>query len=330
MATEPGGTRAAGAHAQPVNIALAGEGAIAQQHMEALSHLPGVKVVVLTGGVADDTRAFAARWAIADWSLSLADALVRPDVDAVVLATPSGLHAAQAQACLAADKHVLIEIPMALNLTQAEHLADSAARSQRVAMVAHTRRFNPPHRELRRQITSGVFHLQHLVSETYFFRRSNENAAGQPRSWTDDLLWHHACHSVDLAMWLLDDPDMQVWAHHGPLSPTLGIPMDLSIGMRSPRHGGALVTLALSFNNRGPFGGFYRYIGEEETYRAHRDELLDSRGQVVATEGASGITRQDAEFIAAIRESRMPESSVAACLPAMRLLDRIEKAMHAH
>jgi 2-hydroxy-4-carboxymuconate semialdehyde hemiacetal dehydrogenase len=193
-------------------------------------------------------------------------------------------------------------------------------------MVAHTRRFNAPHREMRRRMARGDFHLQHLVSETYFFRRENTNARGELRSWVDSLLWHHACHSVDLLCWLLDDPELDAWGQQGPLHPALGIPMDMTIALRSRRHGGALGTLALSFNNRGPCGGFYRYIGEEGTYRAFRDELQDDRGAPVALSG-SGIENQDREFVAAILERRIPEASAAACLPAMRLLDKIERCV---
>ncbi|MGJ7546171.1 Gfo/Idh/MocA family oxidoreductase [Variovorax sp. LT1R16] len=310
-----------------LQLCLAGEGAIARSHMEVLKETPGVVVVCLVGGVAGPAASFAQEWSIPHLDMDLDGCLANPGIDAVVLATPSHLHADQAVACLSAGKHVLIEIPMALNLADSERVAAAAAaRPDLVCMVAHTRRFNAPHREMRRRIAEGHFQLQHLVSETYFFRRENTNARGEPRSWVDSLLWHHACHSVDLMSWLLDDPELDAWGQQGPVHPTLGIAMDMTIALRSRRSGGALGTLALSFNNRGPFGGFYRYIGEEGTYRAYRDELLDDEGKSIGLTGI-GIESQDREFIAAIAEHRLPEASVAACLPSMRLLDRIERCM---
>lgn len=310
--------------ASTVGLCLAGEGAIGSAHMQALGRIDGVRVVSLAGGDAADTAAFAARWGIPHWSLDLDECLRRPQVDAVLLATPSALHAAQAQRCLEQCKHVFVEIPMALNLADSERLAALARVSDRVCMIGHTRRFGPPHREMRRRIRDGSFRLQHLVVETYFFRRTNLNALGRPRTWTDHLLWHHACHSVDLAQWLLDDAELMCWGQQGPAHPELGIAMDMTIGMRS--RDGVLISMALSFNNRGPFGGFYRYIGDEGTYRVYRDELRDHDDRVIELAG-SGIEQQDREFIAAIREARRPESDIESCLPAMRLLAAIERSM---
>ncbi|MCK0715286.1 Gfo/Idh/MocA family oxidoreductase [Chromohalobacter sarecensis] len=231
------------------------------------------------------------------------------------------MHASQAEQAIDAGKHVLCEIPMSLNLVDAERMTARARDSNTVAMVAHTRRFNAPHWEMKRRIKAGVFHLQHFVSETYFLRRENLNMQGEPRVWTDHLLWHHACHSVDLFAWLLEDFDLDVWGGRGPIHPELGIAMDMNIGLRS--RDGILATLTLSFNNHGPFGGFYRYIGEESTLLAYRDELKDYRGEVLPLEG-TGVQAQDAEFITAIRESRVPEAAFSHCLPTMRLLDKLE------
>lgn len=312
-------------HNQPIRILLAGEGAIAGIHMTALKALPGAEVVCVAGGVAADTAAFAAKWGIPEHSLDYAACLTREDIDAVILASPSPLHAAQASAAIAAGKHVLAEIPMSLNLADAERLAAEAAASERVCMVAHTRRFSAPHVEMKRRIAAGEFRLQHLVAETWFLRRDNRNMFGQPRSWTDCLLWHHACHSVDLFAWLLDDFELEVWGSAGPRHPELGIPMDMNIGLRA--RSGVMASLVLSFNARGPLGGHYRYIGEEATLHAYRDELKDHEGVIQRVPEGSSFASQDAEFLAAIREGRTPESSFAACLPSMRLLDRIDRAM---
>lgn len=308
----------------PVRVLLAGEGAVAGLHMQALGRLPEADVHCLVGGNADRADEFARHWGIPEVSLDLAATLQRDDIDAVILATPSPLHAAQSEAVIAAGKHLLCEIPMALSLADAERVSALAEASGRVCMVAHTRRFNAPHRELKRRLEQGAFHLQHLVSETYFLRRENLNMRGEPRQWVDNLLWHHACHSVDLFAWLLDDWDLAVWGSQGPCHPALGIPMDMTLGLRS--RDGVLATLALSFNNRGPFGGFYRYIGEEDTFRAFRDTLEDHRGEPLSLVG-NGFESQDREFLAAIREGCRPEASFAGCLPSMRVLDRLQAAL---
>jgi len=311
---------------RPLRLLLVGEGGIAGIHMQVLKDLPGVEVVCLIGGVEEDARNFAREWGIPEVGLDLDAALVREDIEAVILTTPSPLHADHAERVIIANKHLLCEIPMALNLAAAERVTTLAEASDRVCMVAHTRRFNAPHREIKRRLASGDFHLQHLVSETYFFRRENLNMQCQPRSWVDNLLWHHACHSVDLFAWLLDDFELEVWGSQGPVHSELGIPMDMSLGLRS--RGGVLATLALSFNNQGPFGGFYRYIGEEATLMAYRDELKNHEGQQLPLTGC-GFANQDREFIAAIREKREPEASFSSCLPSMRLLDRLEQRIRA-
>jgi 2-hydroxy-4-carboxymuconate semialdehyde hemiacetal dehydrogenase len=309
-----------------MNICLAGTGAMGETHVKALREIEGVQVVSVNSRTPETGRAFAEKWNIPHASTELEECIDRPGVEAVILTTPSSLHAEQTLLALARGKHVQVEIPMSLNLRDARRMLAAAKKAKKVCMVTHTRRFASPHREIRRRIREGSFHLIHMVVETYFFRRTNLNMMGQPRSWVDNLLWHHACHSVDLAYWLTGDPNMKVWGQKGPDHRVLKIPMDMTIGMRS-RKTGALVSMALSFNNKGPFGGFYRYIGEEETYKVYRDSLTDSEGKEVALDGVAAFDRQDQEFVAAIREKRQPESSAASCVPTMALLDRIDKAM---
>ena len=210
-------------------------------------------------------------------STSLDACIDRPGVDAVILTTPSDQHADQTVLALSKGKHVQVEIPMALNLADSERMLAASKAAGKTLMVTHTRRFSSPHREIKRRIREGTFHLHHMVVETYFFRRTNLNMHGQPRSWVDNLLWHHGCHSVDIAQWILDDPNWDVWGQKGPNHPELGIPMDLTVAMKSRQ--GPLFSMAMSFNNKGPFGGFYRYIGEEDTYKVYRDSMTDSDGQ---------------------------------------------------
>jgi 2-hydroxy-4-carboxymuconate semialdehyde hemiacetal dehydrogenase len=308
-----------------MKICLAGTGAMGVIHMKALKNIAGVEVVSVTGRTADGASAFAAAWGIPYSSTNLEESLDRPGVDAVILTTPSAMHADQAVMALDKGKHVQVEIPMSLNLADARRIVDASRRSGTVCMVTHTRRFSSPHREIRRRIHEGTFHLHHMIVETYFLRRENTNMHGQPRSWVDNLLWHHGCHSIDLAQWILGDADWSAWGQKGPDHPVLGIPMDMTVGMKSRQ--GPLFSMAMSFNNKGPFGGFYRYIGEEETYKVYRDSMTDSEGKEVALDGTAAFDRQDVEFTSAIRERRVPESSAESCLSTMVLLDRIDRAM---
>jgi len=255
----------------------------------------------------------------------LGEALARPDVDAVILATPTQLHASQALACLDAGKHVQVEIPLSDNLAGAEAVARRQRETGLVAMVGHTRRFNPSHQWVHQRIRAGDFNIQQMDVQTYFFRRRNINALGQPRSWTDHLLWHHAAHTVDLFAWQTGEI-IAAHALQGPIHPELGIAMDMSIQLKSAT--GALCTLSLSFNNDGPLGTFFRYIGDTGTYLARYDDLVDGKDNKIDLSkvdvSMNGIELQDREFVSAIRRKREPNASVAQVLPCYRTLARLE------
>jgi 2-hydroxy-4-carboxymuconate semialdehyde hemiacetal dehydrogenase len=308
-----------------MKICLAGTGAMGATHAKALAKIRDVEIVSVNSRTPESGKAFAVEYKIPHTSTNLEECVDRPGVDAVILTTPSALHADQTTMALAKGKHVQVEIPMSLNLPDAERMLAAAKQSGKICMVTHTRRFSSPHREIRRRIQDGTFHLHHMVVETYFFRRTNTNMLGQPRSWVDNLLWHHGCHSVDLAQWILGDANWEAWGQKGPDHPVLGIPMDLTVAMKSPK--GPLFSMAMSFNNKGPFGGFYRYIGEEETYKVYRDSMTDSDGKEVTLDGVAAFDRQDVEFVSAIRDGREPESSAASCVLTMALLDKIDRAM---
>ena len=196
-------------------------------------------------------------------------------------------------------------------------------------MAGHTRRFNPSHQWIQNKIKAGELNIQQMDVQTYFFRRTNMNAEGKPRSWTDHLLWHHACHSVDLFQYQTSETTSEVQALQGPMHPDLGIAMDMSIGMKVPS--GAICTLSLSFNNDGPFGTFFRYICDRGTYKALYDDLFDGKENQIDVSNVDvsmdGIELQDREFVAAIREGREPNGSVAQVLPAMQTLDRLEQCV---
>ena len=309
-----------------MRICLAGTGAMGAIHMKALQKIGDVQVVSVNSRTEEGGKLFASEWKIPHSSVTLEECIDRPGVDAVILTTPSSMHPDQTILALGRNKHVQVEIPMSLNLPDARRMLDVARKTSKVCMVTHTRRFSSPHRDIRRRIQEGSFHLHHMVVETYFFRRTNLNMHGQPRSWVDNLLWHHGCHSVDLMSWVLDDPNLEVWGQKGPDHAVLGVPMDMTIGMRSKK--GPLFSMAMSFNNKGPFGGFYRYIGEEDTYKVYRDSMTDSDGKEVPLDSVAAFDRQDVEFVSAIREGREPESSAASCVPTMALLDKIHQSMN--
>ncbi len=312
-----------------IKVALAGAGAFGIKHLDAMRNIDGVEVVSLIGRELDKTRGVAEKYGVRHVTTDLADALALPEVDAVILCTPTQMHASQALQCLRAGKHVEVEIPLADSLDDAQQVADEQKRSGLVAMVGHTRRFNPSHQWVHRRIAAGELRVQQMDVQTYFFRRTNMNALGQPRSWTDHLLWHHAAHTVDLFAWQSGGEIVQAHAVQGPIHPTLGIAMDMSIQLKSSS--GAICTLSLSFNNDGPLGTFFRYICDNGTYIARYDDLVDGKDQAIDVSkvdvSMNGIELQDREFFAAIREGREPESSVASVLPCYRVLDRLDRQL---
>jgi 2-hydroxy-4-carboxymuconate semialdehyde hemiacetal dehydrogenase len=312
-----------------MKVCMAGQGAFGVKHLEAMQKIDGIEVVTLAGGSADSTAEVAKKFSIPHWTTDLAESLARPGVEAVILATPTQMHAKQTEQCLRAGKHVQVEIPMADNLADAERVVRLQKETGLVAMAGHTRRFNPSHQWIHKRIKAGELKVLQMDVQTYFFRRTNMNALGKPRSWTDHLLWHHACHTVDLFQYQTGETASQVHALQGPIHPTLGIAMDMSIGMKVPS--GAICTLSLSFNNDGPLGTFFRYICDNGTYIARYDELLDGKNNPIDVSkvdvSMNGIELQDREFFAAIREKREPNASVRQVLPAMQTLDRLEQAL---
>jgi 2-hydroxy-4-carboxymuconate semialdehyde hemiacetal dehydrogenase len=317
------------ANNKTLRIALAGAGAFGQKHLDALKLIDGVQVTSVIGRELDKTQEVAAKYGIGHATTDLDETLKRPDVDAVILCTPTQMHAAQAQACLKAGKHVQVEIPLCDKLADGRAVVDLQKKTGLVAMCGHTRRFNPSHQYVRRRIEAGEFNIQQMDVQTYFFRRTNMNALGQPRSWTDHLLWHHAAHTVDLFQYQVRSKVVKANAVQGPIHPTLGIAMDMSIQLKAEN--GAICTLSLSFNNDGPLGTFFRYIGDSATYIARYDDLYNGKDEKIDVSkvavSMNGIELQDREFVAAIREGREPNASVAQVLPCYEVLDQLEKQL---
>ena len=311
-----------------MRICVAGAyGAFGIKHLDALAAIEGVEVTSVMGPTEAKINALAAERGIPHAATTLEACLAQDSVDAVILSTPTGLHAEQTIACMKAGKPVLVEIPMADNLADSEEIVRVQKETGVLAMAGQVRRFNPSHQWIQNRITAGELKIQQMDVQTYFFRRSNMNAKGEPRSWTDHLLWHHACHTVDLFQYQTGETVSEAYGLEGPHHPELGIAMDMSIGMKTPS--GALCTLSLSFNNDGPLGTFFRYICDNGTYLARYDDLYDGKEQQIDLSGVAvsnnGIELIDREFISAIKEGRAPNGSVVDVLEAMRTLDRIEK-----
>jgi 2-hydroxy-4-carboxymuconate semialdehyde hemiacetal dehydrogenase len=312
-----------------IKVALAGAGAFGIKHLDGIKNIDGVEVVSLIGREFDKTKEVADKYGIGHVSTNLAESLALPEIDAVILCTPTQMHASQSIACLKAGKHVQVEIPLADSWKDAEEVVRLAKAAGKVAMCGHTRRFNPSHQWVNHRIKAGEFNIQQMDVQTYFFRRTNMNALGQARSWTDHLLWHHAAHTVDLFAYQAGSPIVKANAVQGPIHPTLGIAMDMSIQLQAAN--GAICTLSLSFNNDGPLGTYFRYIGDTGTYLARYDDLFTGKEEQIDVSkvavSMNGIELQDREFFAAIKEGREPNSSVSQVLPCYKVLHNLEQQL---
>ena len=314
-----------------IKVALAGAGAFGIKHLDGIQNIDGVEVVSLISRDLEKTQAVADKYGIGHVTTDLADSLAMKEIDAVILCTPTQMHAEQSLACLKAGKHVQVEIPLADSLKGAEEVVALQKQTGLVAMCGHTRRFNPSHQYVHNKIKAGEFNIQQMDVQTYFFRRTNTNALGQARSWTDHLLWHHAAHTVDLFAYQAGSPIVQANAIQGPIHPTLGIAMDMSIQLKAAN--GAICTLSLSFNNDGPLGTYFRYIGDTATYLARYDDLFTGKEEQIDVSkvavSMNGIELQDREFFAAIKEGREPNSSVAQVFNCYQVLNDLEKQLNA-
>jgi 2-hydroxy-4-carboxymuconate semialdehyde hemiacetal dehydrogenase len=315
---------------KPIKVALAGAGAFGIKHLDGIKNIDGVEVVSLISRDIEKTKVIASKYGIAHVTTDLNESLALKEIDAVILCTPTQMHASQSIACLNAGKHVQVEIPLCDVYKDGQAVADLAAKGNLVAMCGHTRRFNPSHQYVNQQITAGKFNIQQMDVQTYFFRRTNMNALGEARSWTDHLLWHHAAHTVDLFAYQCGSPIVKANAVQGPIHPVLGIAMDMSIHLQAAN--GAICTLSLSFNNDGPLGTYFRYIGDTGTYLARYDDLFTGKEEKIDVSqvavSMNGIELQDREFFAAIREGRQPNSSVASVLPCYQVLHDLEALLN--
>lgn len=312
-----------------MKICMVGQGAFAKKHLNGLARIDGVEVAAISGGTLETTEAVAEEYAIPFATTDLDEALAQDGIEAAIITSPTQIHAEQAKQIMHAGKHVEIEIPIADSLADAQSIAEVQKETGLIAMAGHTRRFNPSHQWIHNKIKAGELTIQQMDVQTYFFRRTNMNAEGKPRSWTDHLLWHHACHTVDLFQYQTGEKATEMHALQGPLHPDLGIAMDMNIGMKVPS--GAICTLSLSFNNDGPLGTFFRYICDNGTYIARYDDLFDGKENQIDVSNVDvsmdGIELQDREFISAIQEGREPNGSVEQVMAAMQTLDELEQSL---
>ncbi len=309
-----------------MNVVMVGAGSIARKHLTSIKNIPYANVVSIVSGSEAEAKEVAEANDIPHWTLDLDEALAIEGVDCAILCTPTPMHADQAVAVMRAGKHVLVEIPMGMSLEESRMVCDVQKETGLVAMVAHTRRFNPPHQWLHEKFKSGELTLHHLVVETLFHRRENKSALGVKRDWADHLLWHHACHSVDLFGWQTGEPLIKRWAQQGPTSEVIGVPLDMTIGLKSQSN--KLCTVALSFNNEGPLGSWFRYICEEGTFKVRYNDMTDGWDKKVDYDwkgvSENGIELQDREFFEAIKEGKTPEADAHSCFITMENLHKLE------
>ena len=314
-----------------MKVVIAGAGAFGQKHLDGIAKIDGVEVVSLVGRRLDPTREIAEKCGVAHVTTDLDEGLAQPEVEAAILCTPTQMHAEQAIKCMRAGKHVQVEIPVADSWADAQAVDAVQKETGLVCMVGHTRRFNPSHQWVHKKIQTGDLSIQQMDVQTYFFRRKNINAAGNPRSWTDHLLWHHAAHTVDLFQYQTGEEVAVAQAVQGPMHPELGIAMDMSIQLKTTA--GKVCTISLSFNNDGPLGTFFRYICDNGTYIASYDDLVDGKQKPIDVSqvdvSMNGIELQDREFFAAIGVGREPNASIGKVLACYRTLDELENSMKA-
>jgi 2-hydroxy-4-carboxymuconate semialdehyde hemiacetal dehydrogenase len=313
-----------------MNLCLVGYGSIARAHVEALAGQP-VAFRTVMGRLADETAAFASEFGIERHTTSLDDALDDPAIDAVLITSPTDLHAQQTEAALRAGKHALVEIPLATSLGEADALARLARERELTLMVCHTQRYYPSLLEARRWIAEGRLHVHHISTRYGFLRRENVNWTGRRRSWTDNLLWHHGAHAVDTSLWLIGATEGAVASQVALPSRHLNIPLDLDVLIRTPKD--QLISVMMSYNTKISYNE-YLLIGEETTLLATNTRLSSPDGVLFEEPPKSGpaspsILAQDREFLAAIQAKREPAISAAAVRPAMRVLQTVQEQFNA-
>lgn len=311
-----------------MNVCLVGYGTTAHSHARVLQ-AEGITVDSVVGRLPDQTAAFAAEIGASFSTIDLARALDRPHIDAVVICSPSAAHADQTAMALTAGKHVLCEIPLAMCFADADQLAEQAEHAGRVLMVAHTHRYYPAIRRAKERLRDGSLELHHVIARYVFLRRENVDLTGHRRSWTDNLLWHHGCHAIDTALWLLgvEQPDdVDVTSRIALPDQRMGTPLDLSIIVRTGRD--QLASVDMSYNAHLSLYD-YLLIGTKDTLLIADGVLRDRHGIAydashAAPDAPTPVQRQDRAFIQAVQQRRQPAISARSILPAMWVLQQAQ------
>jgi 2-hydroxy-4-carboxymuconate semialdehyde hemiacetal dehydrogenase len=306
-----------------MNVCMVGYGMMGVWHSEALQGTDATLHTVV-GRRPEGAREFAERFGYGRWTLSLDEALADPEVDVVILATPSDQHEEQAVRCLEAGKHTLVEIPIAMSLAGAGRVVAAGERSGKVYGLSHPMRFRREREALIARTKTGEEKIRHIAGRFFIKRLVNIGATGYQRSWTDNILWHHFCHFVDLGMYLFDGaPIRRVQSHLGELHPTTGIPMECTVLVETESSQTLLV--------HGSYHAAYRLydkliVTDRDTY--FYDILA---GTLRTAEGTTEIEAEQAnaarivvDFLEAVRENRPPLASGPSVLPAMRVLQQVQ------
>jgi 2-hydroxy-4-carboxymuconate semialdehyde hemiacetal dehydrogenase len=311
-----------------MNVCMVGYGMMGVWHPEALLN-GGAVLHTVVGRRPEAAREFAERFGYRKWTVSLEEALADPAVEAVILATPSDQHEAQAIQCLKAGKHTLIEIPVAMSLEGAERVVAAGERSGRVYGLSHPMRFRREREQLLTRIRAGEERIRHIAGRFFIKRLINIGATGYKRSWTDNILWHHFCHFVDLGMFLFEGtPIRRVQSYMGACHHLTGIPMECVVLVDTEADQSLLV--------HGSYHAAYRFYDElivtdRDTYFYDilTDTLRTAESTTQMEDEQTNAARVIADFIAAVRDNRPPLASGPSVLPAMRVLQAVQDAWDA-
>lgn len=307
---------------QRTGVCVVGHGMMGAWHAGALRRLR-CALRYLVGRRPEATRASAKAHGFERWTTDLDEALRDEQVDVVVVANPSDQHARSALRALEHDKHVLVEIPIAMNLRDAEHLvAAAASRSLKLGAV-HPLRARPELVALRRRIDAGEEAVRHVGGRFFIHRLENIGATGYRRSWTDNLLWHHTAHLLDAGLWLLQSSSPTIESFMPEPDPTTGIPMEVCL-LASTDADQSLVCTGSYYARERIFD--LLIITDRDSYRL--DVFASTLTQAAGTEGIGSEEETCAllteAFLDAVRGDGQLDISAEAVLPAMRALQLVQ------
>ncbi len=306
-----------------MNICMIGHGMMGRWHSEALANRGDCCLHTLVGRRPEPTAAFAAEFGYRKWTTNLAEALDDDDITAVIVASPSEAHADMALATLAHGKHTLVEIPLAMSLTDSERVVALARERGLVLGVVHPVRYVDEMIALRKRVQSGEERVHQVVGRFYIHRVENVGLTGYQRSWTDNILWHHTMHLLDFAMWLVDQPVRRVHSFMPAPDPKTGTPMDVFYGVETEADQ-SLVFVGSYYGRQQIYEVLTVTDRDSYSLDIFHDTLTTGTGTqaILGEKGCNARVAQD--FIAAVRENREPFVAGAAVLPAMRVLQEVQ------